>query len=81
MAVKAKKYPALATKKYPALATSFEFESPWDKGALWDDVAPAYDLSQPTPSVTVHDAVWLCWNARAGEADNGTVNGLAGLAC
>jgi hypothetical protein len=31
---------------YPSLPTSFEFESPWDKGALWDDQAPAYDLSQ-----------------------------------
>jgi hypothetical protein len=36
MAIKAKEYPGLATKKYPGLATSFEFESPWDKGALWD---------------------------------------------
>ena len=33
-------------RAYPGLTTSFEFESPWDKGALWDDQAPAYDLSQ-----------------------------------
>jgi hypothetical protein len=33
-------------KAYPALTiSSFEFESRWDKGALWDDQAPAYDLS------------------------------------
>jgi hypothetical protein len=30
---------------YPGLTTSFEFESPWDRGALWDDQAPAHDLS------------------------------------
>ena len=31
---------------YPGLTiSSFEFESRWDKGALWDDQAPAYDLS------------------------------------
>lgn len=33
-------------RAYPGLTTSWEFESPWDKGALWDDQAPAYDLSQ-----------------------------------
>jgi hypothetical protein len=34
------------TKTYPDLTiSSFEFESRWDKGALWDDQAPAYDLS------------------------------------
>jgi len=33
-------------RAYPGLTTSFEFESRWDKGALWDDQAPAYDLSQ-----------------------------------
>ena len=34
------------TKIYPDLTiSSFEFESRWDKGALWDDQAPAYDLS------------------------------------
>jgi len=27
--------------------TSFEIETPWDKGSFWDDEAPAYDLSQP----------------------------------
>jgi hypothetical protein len=33
-------------KTYPGLTiSSFEFESRWDKGALWDDQAPAYDLS------------------------------------
>jgi len=33
-------------KAYPGLTiSSFEFESRWDKGALWDDQAPAYDLS------------------------------------
>jgi hypothetical protein len=33
-------------KTYPDLTiSSFEFESRWDKGALWDDQAPAYDLS------------------------------------
>jgi hypothetical protein len=33
-------------KAYPGLTiSSFEFQSPWDKGALWDDQAPAYDLS------------------------------------
>ena len=33
-------------KTYPSLTiSSFEFESRWDKGALWDDQAPAYDLS------------------------------------
>jgi len=33
-------------KTYPGLTiSSFEFESGWDKGALWDDQAPAYDLS------------------------------------
>jgi hypothetical protein len=33
-------------KVYPGLTiSSFEFESRWDKGALWDDQAPAYDLS------------------------------------
>jgi hypothetical protein len=33
-------------KIYPGLPiSSFEFESRWDKGALWDDQAPAYDLS------------------------------------
>jgi hypothetical protein len=33
-------------KAYPGLPiSSFEFESRWDKGALWDDQAPAYDLS------------------------------------
>jgi hypothetical protein len=37
--------PTLA-KAYPGLPiSSFEFESRWDKGALWDDQAPAYDLS------------------------------------
>ena len=33
-------------RAYPGLKTSFEFESHWDRGALWDDQAPAYDLSQ-----------------------------------
>ena len=33
-------------KAYPGLTlSSFEFESRWDKGALWDEQAPAYDLS------------------------------------
>ena len=33
-------------KTYPGLTiSSFEFDSRWDKGALWDDQAPAYDLS------------------------------------
>ena len=33
-------------KAYPGLTiSSFELESRWDKGALWDDQAPAYDLS------------------------------------
>ena len=32
-------------RTYPGLTTSFEFESPWDNGALWDAAAPAYDLS------------------------------------
>jgi hypothetical protein len=33
-------------RTYPGLTiSSFEFESRWDKGALWDDQAPAYDLS------------------------------------
>ena len=33
-------------KTYPGLTvSSFEFESRWDKGALWDNQAPAYDLS------------------------------------
>lgn len=33
-------------KAYPGLTiSSFEFDSRWDKGALWDDQAPAYDLS------------------------------------
>ena len=33
-------------KTYPGIPiSSFEFESRWDKGALWDDQAPAYDLS------------------------------------
>ena len=33
-------------KAYPGLTiSSFEFESRWDNGALWDDQAPAYDLS------------------------------------
>jgi hypothetical protein len=37
--------PAIA-RAYPGLTiSSFEFESRWDKGALWDDQAPAYDLS------------------------------------
>jgi len=39
---------ASKAKRYPALDTSFELESHWDKGAFWDDGAPAYDLSQPT---------------------------------
>ena len=39
--------PAIA-RAYPGLIiSSFEFESRWDKGALWDDQAPAYDLSYP----------------------------------
>jgi hypothetical protein len=29
-------------KTYSSLETSY-----WDKGAFWDDEAPAYDLSQP----------------------------------
>jgi hypothetical protein len=38
-------HPTIA-KAYPGLPiSSFEFESRWDKGALWDDQAPAYDLS------------------------------------
>ena len=36
-------------KTYPSNETSFEIESPWDKGALWDDEAPAYDLWQVRP--------------------------------
>jgi hypothetical protein len=28
-------------------AESFEIDTSWDKGSLWDDEAPAYDLSQP----------------------------------
>jgi hypothetical protein len=33
-------------KAYPGLTiSSFEIESRWDKGALWDDQTPAYDLS------------------------------------
>ena len=33
-------------KAYPGLTiSSFELEFRWDKGALWDDQAPAYDLS------------------------------------
>jgi hypothetical protein len=32
-------------KTYPSLETSSEIESTWDKGALWDDEAPAFDLS------------------------------------
>ena len=33
-------------KAYPDLTiSSFEFEARWDKGALWDEQAPAYDLS------------------------------------
>jgi hypothetical protein len=28
-------------------AESFEIETSWNKGSLWDDEAPAYDLSQP----------------------------------
>ena len=39
---------ASKAKRYPGLDTSFEFESHWDKGAFWDDEAPAYDLSQTT---------------------------------
>jgi hypothetical protein len=36
----------IIAKTYPGLTiSSFEFESRWDKGALWDDQAPAYDLS------------------------------------
>jgi len=36
----------IAAKAYPGpTISSFEFESRWDKGALWDDQAPAYDLS------------------------------------
>jgi hypothetical protein len=34
------------TKTYPSLEASFELESSWDKGALWDDEAPAFDLSR-----------------------------------
>jgi len=37
---------ATIAKTYPGLTiSSFEFESRWDKGALWDNQAPAYDLS------------------------------------
>jgi hypothetical protein len=37
---------AAIAKTYPGLTiSSFEFESRWDKGALWDEQAPAYDLS------------------------------------
>ena len=33
-------------KAYPDLPISlFEFETRWDQGSLWDDQAPAYDLS------------------------------------
>jgi hypothetical protein len=39
---KAKAPPDRATR-----FTSFEIETPWDKGSFWDDEAPAYDLSQP----------------------------------
>jgi hypothetical protein len=39
---KAKAPPERATR-----FTSFEIETPWDKGSFWDDEAPAYDLSQP----------------------------------
>ena len=39
---KAKAPPGRATR-----STSFEIETPWDKGSFWDDEAPAYDLSQP----------------------------------
>jgi hypothetical protein len=36
----------IIAKAYPGLTvSSFEFESDWDKGALWDYQAPAYDLS------------------------------------
>jgi hypothetical protein len=37
-------------KTYPGIPiSSFEFESRWDKGALWDDQAPPYDLSYSNP--------------------------------
>jgi hypothetical protein len=36
----------IIAKAYTGLTiSSFEFQSRWDKGALWDDQAPAYDLS------------------------------------
>ena len=42
------------SKKLPAAQSnpmreppSFEIPSRWDEGALWDDEAPAYDVSQP----------------------------------
>ena len=39
-------YRPTIAKAYPGLTiSSFEFESRWDKGALWDEQAPAYDLS------------------------------------
>jgi hypothetical protein len=37
--------PVRIAKTYPSIKTSFEIETTWDKGALWDDQAPAFDLS------------------------------------
>jgi hypothetical protein len=38
--------PVRIAKTYPSIETSFEIETTWDKGALWDDEAPAFDLSR-----------------------------------
>ena len=57
-------------RTYPGLVTLFEFESSWDKGAFWDDLAPAFDLSRPRAALSqpsLYDE-FEAWGEPAGTA-------------